>query len=88
MSIVVYYMFIDHDEPPIALQFTDGQLSEALEKVRELRSEGFHHVVMSTQLDGQVGTNDTGGSVVDGKLPNGEKYEWSKAHRAGAKKPK
>ena len=86
MSIVVYRMNdlreIYHEE------FTDSQLSEALEAVRNARAMGFSHVVMSTELAGQVGTKDRGGAVVDGKLPDGTKYEWSKAHRAGAKPPK
>ena len=85
MSIVVYYSFEPGvEEGPVRLSFTDDQMSEALVKCQELRNEGFHHVVMSSQLDGQVGRLDKGGAVVNGKLPNGEKYEWSKAHRAGA----
>lgn len=89
MSIVVYYSFPPGiDEGPVRLDFTDDQMSEALAKCRELRDEGFHHVIMSTQLEGQVGTGDRGGVVSDGKLPNGDKYEWSKAHRAGAKSQK
>ena len=86
MSIVVYRMNdlreVYHEE------FTDLQLTAALEAVRKYRSQGFSHVVMSSQPDGQVGTNDRGGAVVDGKLPDGSKYEWSKAHRAGAKPQK
>lgn len=89
MSIVVYYKFPPGvDEGPVCLPYNDDQMSEALAKCQELRNEGFHHVVMSSQLDGQVGANDVGGVVADGKLPNGDKYEWSKAHRAGSKRQK
>lgn len=85
MSIVVYYKFPPEVDMPVGcFNFTDDQMSEALAKCQELRNEGFHHVVMSSQLDGQVGRNDKGGAVVNGKLPNGDPYQWSKAHRAGA----
>lgn len=89
MSIAVYYSFEPGvDEGPVRLDYADNEMAVALAKCNELRTEGFHHVVMSSQLDGQVGRDDAGGMVADGKLPSGEKYDWSKAHRAGARKPK
>ena len=63
-------------------------MSEGLSKCQELRASGFTHVTMVSQPDGQVGTSDRGGAVLEGKLPSGEDYAWSKSHRAGAKQQK
>jgi len=82
MSIVVFSLFADGS--PDATHFTDAELMEALAYCQSLRASGSKHVCMSTQLDGQVGNNDKGGAVEEGKLPNGDPYQWSKAHRAGA----
>lgn len=86
MSYVIYRM--NQEGEALYDTFPDDQWTEAMNMVRTRRAEGFSHVIMSTQPDGQVGANDKGGAVVDGKLPNGSDYTWSKAHRAGAKPPK
>jgi hypothetical protein len=86
MSYVIYRM---NDLGEVFYDaFEDDQWSDAMGMVRTRRAEGYKHVIMSTELTGQVGTNDRGGAVVDGKLPDGTPYTWSKAHRAGAKPPK
>ncbi len=85
MSIVVYYL---SDSTPQCVILGDHQMSEGLSKCQELRAAGFTHVTMVSQPDGQVGTSDRGGAVFEGKLPSGEDYAWSKAHRAGAKQQK
>lgn len=85
MSIIVY--FLDINRTPRCKEYTDLQMTEALGQCQDLRQQGYTHVTMVTQLDGQVGGMGVS-AVVDGKLPNGDTYEWSKAHRAGSKPPK
>lgn len=84
MSIVVFYL---SGALPVCSHFNDRQMTEALALCQVLRNEGRDHVTMSTQLEGQVGGMGVS-AVVDGKLPNGDDYQWSKAHRAGAKPQK
>lgn len=82
MSIVVYYLL--PDRTPQTVEYTDTEMTTALNKCQQLRAKGFTHVTMVTQLEGQVGGMGVS-EVKDGKLPNGDDYQWSKAHRAGAK---
>lgn len=82
MSIVVYYL---SDNTPRCQIFDDDQVDESLAKCEALVNQGFTHVTSVKQIFEQVGASDRGGIVSDGKLPNGEDYEWSKSHRAGAK---
>ena len=82
MSIVVYYLL--ETGHPAKIDYSDTQMSEGLLKCQELRNAGYRHVTMTTELGGQVGGRGVS-SVQDGKLPNGEEYNWTKSHRAGAK---
>jgi hypothetical protein len=85
MSIVVYYLSANM---PRCVIFDDDQMAESLAKCQLLRQTGCTHVTISQEMLEQVGKNDRGGIVSDGKLPNGDDYKWSKAHRAGAKSQK
>lgn len=82
MSIVVYYLSGSAARCQI---FDDDQVAESTAKCEALIQQGFTHVTSVQQIFQQVGATDRGGIVSDGKLPNGEDYEWSKSHRAGAK---
>ncbi len=85
MSIVVFWiqrtpseMFPNFSEPKCRT-FADSALSEAISFMREKRTEeGTSHVGMVSEPEGMVGTKDAGGSVVDGKLPDGSAYTWMK----------
>ena len=58
--------------------FGDEFMVVALQKAEEFRKLGFTFVTMvSGGLPGQVGAAGVD-SVVDGKLPNGERYTWMK----------
>lgn len=57
-------------------------LGLALKLTQQKRDEGMTHVVMSTENSDQVGKPGVD-AVVDGKTPDGEIYDWSKAGRAG-----
>lgn len=83
--IVVYYLAGSHPRCHI---FADDQIEESAARCKALLSQGFTHVITAQQSFEQVGATDRGGIVSNGKLPNGDDYEWSKAHRAGAKQQK
>lgn len=86
MSIVVYWL--DRYECKMGwLEFTDGQLTEALACAEKKRKAGLSHVCISSELDDQVGKPGVS-SVEDGKTPDGFDYEWSKQHRGGPPAPK
>lgn len=80
MSIVIFY--IGQDNHPAKLEFGKTELSPALKAMERLRVEGNRHVCMSTEFDEHVGKKGVA-AVEDGKTPDGNSYEWSKAHRAG-----
>lgn len=63
-------------------KFDDSQLSEALTFAEVRRKQGHNHVVISSEMDNQVGKSGVS-SVEDGKTPDGFDYEWSKQHRGG-----
>jgi hypothetical protein len=85
MSIVLYYL---SGSTPRCQIFDDDQTAQCAERGVELIKQGFTHVAATQQSFEQVGATDRGGIVSGGKLPSGEDYEWSKAHRAGAKQQK
>ena len=62
-----------HDEP---------RLTQALEIVKEKRNAGYSFVTMVAEDPNQVGKPGVD-AVVNGKTPDGEVYDWSKAGRAG-----
>lgn len=58
-------------------------LTKALKECEMLRQEGRTFVTMVSENPNNVGKAGAVG-VVDGKLPDGTKYEWSKKDRVGA----
>lgn len=81
--IVVYGM---KNGVPDAHVFSDSELNVALNCSAVLRKT-HANVCLSSEPTGMVG--DFGvTSVEDGVLPDGHRYEWSKAHRAGMRTPK
>ena len=90
MSIVVYYLLNTRHEgaepawQPQCLPYSDAQMSEALKQCQLLRSDPRHaHVTISSELRDMVGPVGVA-AVEEGRTPNGEIYDWSKAGRAGA----
>jgi hypothetical protein len=60
----------------------EALLTQALAIVKEKRDAGFSYVTMVAEDPQHVGKPGVD-AVVDGKTPDGEDYEWSKAGRAG-----
>jgi hypothetical protein len=60
----------------------EQQLTQALEIVKRQRDAGFSFVTMVAEDPQHIGKPGVD-AVVDGKTPDGEDYEWSKAGRAG-----
>lgn len=58
-------------------------LSEALKECETLRQAGRSFVTMVSENPNVVGKSGAAG-VVDGKLPDGSKYDWTKNDRVGA----
>lgn len=80
--IVLYHLSADG---PRAQFFNDTDLTAALKISSELRKTGHSHVSISSEpgeMVGEFGVAD----IVDGLLPDGQRYEWTKAHRAGMKR--
>lgn len=95
MSIVVFYLQKELSDcaphaqvsapafAPHCLCFTDKELSLALTECERLRQcEGVSHVTLSSEMSDMVGKVGVS-AVVDGKTPDGQVYDWSKAGRAG-----
>lgn len=60
--------------------FASDQLVEALQFCESCRRQGRRHVCISSELDesiGEVGVD----AVTEGRLPGGQPYDFSKAHR-------
>lgn len=80
MSIVVFWL-----EAPGAAShraFGAGQLADALRFTEALRSAGKRHVTISSELGDSVGKPGVD-AVEDGRLPDGEAYDFHKRHRGG-----
>lgn len=80
MGIVVYWL--EDAATPCFERFGSEQLTQALAAAERQRRLGHPHVCISTELDNHVGQAGVA-AVVDGKTPDGQAYEWSKAGRAG-----
>ncbi len=57
-------------------------LTKALDIVKARRDAGYSFVTMVAEDPSHVGKPGVD-AVVDGKTPDGQDYEWSKAGRAG-----
>jgi len=83
MAIVVYWLEHAGDGGPARCEeFSSEQLMQALARAEALRKLGHAHVCISTELDDHVGRAGVA-AVEQGKTPDGQAYEWSKAGRAG-----
>jgi hypothetical protein len=65
----------DADGNPDAEEYGDMML--ALQASNSLRNDGFRFVAMVSENPNSVGKPGVD-AVVDGQLPNGEKYDWMK----------
>lgn len=87
MSIVVYWLDPAEAASPDARahheSFSPDALNAALSRVEALRRAGMVHVTLSTDFAAHVGQPGVD-AVQDGRTPDGQAYEWSKAGRVGA----
>lgn len=83
MSIVVFWIARGErtDEAEFR-QFEDTELGAALSWCEVKRKDGARHVTLSSELSNMVGHAGVD-TVADGKTPDGQTYDWSKADRAG-----
>lgn len=76
----------DHGWKPHAMHFEMSEMSAALRYMETLRTSASNQfVTMVSQNANSVGKPGVA-SIVDGKTPAGEVYDWSKAGRAGKMK--
>jgi hypothetical protein len=84
MSTVVFWLTpegrADHAE------FAQAQLVEALKCGEERRRQGLRHVCVSSEFADRVGRSGVD-AVEQGRLPSGEPYRFSKAHRGAGPAP-
>jgi len=80
MSIVVYWL--SPEGTPAHQEFPSSDLLPALKFSEARRREGLRHVCISTELADSVGQGGVN-AVEGGKLPDGQVYDFNKAHRGG-----
>jgi hypothetical protein len=59
-----------------------AELVQALQITKDKRDAGYSFVTMASENTQHVGKPGVD-AVVDGKTPDGQDYDWSKAGRAG-----
>jgi hypothetical protein len=74
----IYWTGADHE----ACSQDAALLANALELVKEKRDAGYSFVTMVAEDPNQVGKPGVD-AVANGKTPDGQDYDWSKAGRAG-----
>ena len=74
----IYWTAANHE----ACSQNEALLTNALELVKEKRNAGYSFVTMVAEDPNQVGKPGVD-VVMNGKTPDGQAYEWSKAGRAG-----
>ena len=83
MSIIVFWL------TPLGaaehMQFSDAELTGALQLCAIKRAEGMRHVCISSELSDNVGKPGVD-AVQGGHLPDGRLYDWNKRHRANPEK--
>ena len=84
MSIVVFWL--EPGGEAAHAGFAESELLAALRFSEERRKEGRHHVCISTEFGDRVGPSGVS-AIVKGRLPSGDKYEFSKAHRGAGPTP-
>ena len=60
-----------------------AELVQALQITKDKRDAGYSFVTMASENTQHVGKQGVD-TVVDGKSPDGQAYDWSKAGRAGS----
>jgi len=90
MSIVVFHLHNAEPEgsspiwQPRCQAYSDSAMRQALADCQTLRSDARNsHVCISSELRDMVGVMGVS-AVENGRTPDGEVYDWSKAGRAGA----
>jgi len=83
MSIVVYW--IGPTGQASHQSFEDAEFTSAMALMTQQRAGGCRHVCISSELEACVSKPGVD-AVEGGALPSGHKYEWTKQHRAGARK--
>lgn len=90
MSIVVFSLYNAEPDgsPPVwrphSQAYDDQSMGQALADCQTLRAHPRHaHVCISSELREMVGTMGVR-AVENGRTPDGQVYDWSKAGRAGA----
>lgn len=78
MSVVIYWTDVNNTIQSANHSPTD--FNGVISHINQLRNAGNTHVVMSCEHPNSVGSPGVD-TVVDGKLPSGEPYTWSKQHR-------
>ena len=71
------------DENNQALGQEAAALVQALQITKDKREAGYSFVTMASENTQHVGKQGVD-AVVDGKTPDGQAYDWSKAGRAGS----
>lgn len=85
MSIVVFWL--EESGAATHCSFEQNELTHALKCTEEMRQAGKRHVCISSELGDSVGKPGVTG--LDGRtLPDGSKYEWTKAHRGAGPGPR
>lgn len=81
-TFTVYWMYdnirpnaLQHADMNAAMAFMEGLRKRAV-------TDKFSAITMCSEMSNQVGKMGVD-AVVDGKTPDGEVYDWSKAGRAG-----
>lgn len=90
MSIIVFHLHNAQPEgqaplwQPHSQAYSDQEMGQALADCQTLRANPRNmHVCISSELRAMVGSMGVS-AVENGRTPDGEIYEWSKAGRAGA----
>ena len=60
-----------------------SEIVQALQITKDKRDAGYRFVTMASENTQHVGKQGVD-AVVDGKTPDGQAYDWSKAGRAGS----
>ena len=59
-----------------------AEIVQALQVTKDKRDAGYSFVTMASENTQHVGKQGVD-TIVDGKTPDGQDYDWSKAGRAG-----
>lgn len=80
MNFRIYYT---HKDTLLAMCVDKDTLNEALAMATQLREYGHKLVTMVSDNENLIGKPGVAG-VIDGRLPDGTTYDWTKQNRVGA----